>query len=237
MYFKTIIKCDIKNIMTNKNDNYDYVKLFSYLDDLNLCANTELANKYKEIIEYRFEHFIPAVRFDSALFLYQLSLIKQPQNILEIGFGSGVSTYFINKPLAASPKVFITLEKDESRYKRGIDVLKAFDMENVTLLNEDAFEYLKNCREKFDYIFLDAGKKDYLAYLPIIDNLMSQGGFLICDNTFFNGKVALNEEDLTKSYAKSVPLLKEFNTNLAKSSLYNTSYFWIGDGMSLSVRK
>lgn len=223
--------------MTNKNDDYDYIKLFSYLDDLNLSANAELANKYKEIIEYQFTHFIPAVRFDSALFLYQLALIKQPQNILEIGFGSGVSAYFINKPLLTSPKSFITLEKDEARYERGINVLKTFNMENVTLLKRDAFEFLQNCREKFDYIFLDAGKKDYITYLPIINNLMSQGGFLICDNTFFNGKVAVNEENLTKSYAKSVPLLKEFNMALAKSDLYNTSYFWIGDGMSLSVRK
>ncbi len=223
--------------MTNKNDDYDYIKLFSYLDDLNLSANAELANKYKEIIEYQFTHFIPAVRFDSALFLYQLALIKQPQNILEIGFGSGVSAYFINKPLLTSPKSFITLEKDEARYERGINVLKTFNMENVTLLKRDAFEFLQNCREKFDYIFLDAGKKDYITYLPIINNLMSQGGFLICDNTFFNGKVAVNEENLTKSYVKSVPLLKEFNMALAKSDLYNTSYFWIGDGMSLSVRK
>ncbi len=223
--------------MTNKNDDYDYIKLFSYLDDLNLSANAELANKYKEIIEYQFTHFIPAVRFDSALFLYQLALIKQPQNILEIGFGSGVSAYFINKPLLTSPKSFITLEKDEARYERGINVLKTFNMENVTLLKRDAFEFLQDCREKFDYIFLDAGKKDYITYLPIINNLMSQGGFLICDNTFFNGKVAVNEENLTKSYVKSVPLLKEFNMALAKSDLYNTSYFWIGDGMSLSVRK
>lgn len=223
--------------MTNKNDDYDYIKLFSYLDDLNLSANAELANKYKEIIEYQFTHFIPAVRFDSALFLYQLALIKQPQNILEIGFGSGVSAYFINKPLLTSPKSFITLEKDEARYKRGINVLKTFNMENVTLLKKDAFEFLQDCREKFDYIFLDAGKKDYITYLPIINNLMSQGGFLICDNTFFNGKVAVSEENLTKSYAKNVPLLKEFNMALAKSDLYNTSYFWIGDGMSLSIRK
>lgn len=222
--------------MINKNDNYDYIKLFSYLDDLNTSANNELVNRYKEITEYQFTHFIPAVRFDSALFLYQLALIKQPQNILEIGFGSGVSAYFINKPLV-SPKSFITLEKDESRYKRGINVLKTFDMENVTLLKKDAFEFLQNCHEKFDYIFLDAGKKDYITYLPIINDLISQGGFLVCDNTFFNGKVVSNEEDLTKSYIKSVPLLKEFNMTLAKSDLYNTSYFWIGDGMSLSIRK
>lgn len=222
--------------MINKNDNYDYIKLFSYLDDLNTSANNELVNRYKEITEYQFTHFIPAVRFDSALFLYQLALIKQPQNILEIGFGSGVSAYFINKPLV-SPKSFITLEKDESRYKRGINVLKTFDMENVTLLKKDAFEFLQNCHEKFDYIFLDAGKKDYITYLPIINDLILQGGFLVCDNTFFNGKVVSNEEDLTKSYIKSVPLLKEFNMTLAKSDLYNTSYFWIGDGMSLSIRK
>lgn len=222
--------------MTNKNDNYDYMKLFSYLDDLNVSANVELANKYKEIIEYQFTHFIPAVRFDSALFLYQLALIKQPQHILEIGFGSGVSAYFINKPLVSS-KSFITLEKDESRYTRGMNVLKAFDIENVTLLKKDAIEFLQNCHEQFDYIFLDAGKKDYIIYLPLITDLLLQGGFLVCDNTFFNGKVVMNEEDLTKPYIKSVPLLKEFNMALAKSDLYNTSYFWIGDGMSLSVKK
>ena len=38
----------------------------------------------------------------------------------------------------------------------------------------------------------------------------------------------LNEEDI---------YLKKFNIELGKSNLYNTSYFWIGDGMSLSIRK
>ena len=134
-----------------------------------------------------------------------------------------------------------TLEKDESRYRRGLDVLKSFEMENVTLLNDDAFTFLQEYQDKkypkFDYIFLDAGKKDYLSYLPIIDEIIAQGGFLICDNTFFNGKVAIEEDQLTKSYIKSVPLLKKFNIELGKSNLYNTSYFWIGDGMSLSIRK
>ena len=97
--------------MTNKNDNYDYVKLFSYLDDLNSSANPELVNKYKEIIEYNFTHFIPAVRLDSALFLYQMALIRQPQNILEIGFGSGVSTYFIYKPLVSMKSFFPASKK------------------------------------------------------------------------------------------------------------------------------
>ena len=226
--------------MTNKNDDYDYVRLFSYLDELNFSANSKLADKYKEIIEYQFTHFIPAVRFDSALFLYQLALIKQPQNILEIGFGSGVSTYFIHKPLK-SIKSFFTLEKDKARCERGFDVLKTFGMDNVTLLQEDAFAFLQDYRNKslpqFDYIFLDAGKKDYITYLPIINELISNGGFLICDNTFFNGKVVSDENELTKSYAKSVPLLKEFNLELGKSDLYETSYFWIGDGMSLSIKK
>ena len=114
-------------------------------------------------------------------------------------------------------------------------------MDNVTLLQEDAFTFLQDYRNKslpqFDYIFLDAGKKDYITYLPIINELISNGGFLICDNTFFNGKVVLDENELTKSYAKSVPLLKEFNLELGKSDLYETSYFWIGDGMSFSIKK
>lgn len=219
------------------DNQYEYDKLIQYLNILNVESNSILYEEYKEILSYEFIHFIPAVRFDSALFLRTLALMKQPKHVLEIGFGSGVSAYFIRKPIQSLCQ-FITLEKELLRYERGLKVLKNYHLSDVQLYHIDAFKYLdENPYQTFDYVFLDATKKDYLSYLPILGQIIKPGGFLVCDNTFFNGKVVQNEEKLSKSHKKSVSLLKEFNIQLSKEKKFETSYFCIGDGMSLSIRK
>lgn len=214
----------------------NFENLTHYTDFLNNNANKSLLNRYNEIINYDFIHFIPAVRFDSALFLRTLSLLKQPENVLEIGFGSGVSTYFIWEPITKGKKI-TTIEKDEKRFVRGLNVIKNFGMTDINLVHGDIFEYLdKNTSEKYDYIFIDAAKKDYQNYLNKVENKLNIGGFLICDNNFFNGKVICDDVDIPKSHIKPAKAMREFNIFLGDNNNFETTFFNIGDGMSLSIK-
>ncbi|OHD08790.1 MAG: hypothetical protein A2086_03135 [Spirochaetes bacterium GWD1_27_9] len=210
----------------------DYEKIFFYLQNLN--ENTQLKTFYDEVVGFENIYFIPAIRFDVALFLNLISFLKQPKNVLEIGFGSGVSALFIQKDLI-SQEIFITLERDKKRYERGTRLLKKLENSTLNLLNLDAFDFFKQNNNQFDLVFIDAVKKDYIDYFKIIKDRLNPNGIIICDNIFFNGKII--EENLPEKYEKGVALLKEFNQTLSNDKSFFTQFLPIGDGISISIKK
>lgn len=214
------------------NDNF--TGLQDYIDTLN--SNNRLYTFYNEIINFQKDHIIPAVRFDTAIFLMDMVLFYKPEKILEIGFGSGASTLFMDKGARSYGYYKITsLERDRNRYARGMKILEKHN-NNIELINADAFKYLsdENNKELFDFVFLDAVKRDYIDYLPLLKKALSKNGVLITDNILFNGKVI--ENGIPEKYKNGVELLKQYNEVLSKDDGFNTVFYNIGDGMSMSVK-
>ena len=195
-------------------------------------------SEYERIIAFQDEHFIPAVRFDTAMFLMQTAAMRQPHDVLEIGFGSGASSVFIREGLHNCAEYKITsLERDNNRYVRGKSLLEQLNIQDIELIKCDAFDFLHNCAAEFDYIFLDAVKRDYIDYLPFIKKILRKNGILIVDNTFFNDKVLLPTDELEEKYRSGVGLLDKFNRTLAADVDFMTMMYNIGDGMTVAVRR
>ncbi len=193
---------------------------------------------YERIIAFHNEHFIPAVRFDTAMFLMQTAAMRQPKNVLEIGFGSGASSVFIRHGLQNVAGYRITtLERDNNRYVRGKALLEQLCIQDIELVKCDAFDWLHNCDAEFDYIFLDAVKRDYIGYLPIIKKILGKNGILIVDNTFFNDKVLRPIDELEEKYRSGVGLLDQFNRTLAGDGDFVTMMYNIGDGMTIAIKR
>ncbi len=193
---------------------------------------------YERIIAFQNEHFIPAVRFDTAMFLMQTAAMRQPKNVLEIGFGSGASSVFIRHGLQNVAGYRITtLERDNNRYVRGKALLEQLCIQDIELVKCDAFDWLHNCDAEFDYIFLDAVKRDYIGYLPIIKKILGKNGILIVDNTFFNDKVLRPIDELEEKYRSGVGLLDQFNRTLAGDGDFVTMMYNIGDGMTIAIKR
>lgn len=193
---------------------------------------------YERIIAFQNEHFIPAVRFDTAMFLMQTAAMRQPNNVLEIGFGSGASSVFIRHGLQnAADYRITTLERDNNRYVRGQALFAELGISDIDLIKCDAFDYLRKCEHLFDYIFLDAVKRDYIDYLPFIKKILSQNGILIVDNTFFNDKVLRPIDELEEKYRSGVGLLDRFNRTLAGDGDFVTMMYNIGDGMTIAIKR
>lgn len=211
----------------------DHKKIIEYICELNQ-KNKDLYILYKEILNYKKDHFIPAVDFETALFLKFITSIIKPKRILEIGFGSGVSAIFTHM---GNPGVetFISLERDENRFNRGIDLLKKYRINNINIKNIDAFTYLKSMAPDFDFIFLDAQKRDYHQYLSHLKYIIKNQGIFICDNISFNGKVV--ESNLDKKYKDGVKYIKIFNKMIVEDNSFETIFIPIGDGISFSIRK
>lgn len=202
-----------------------------YIDSLN--TNNKMASFYNQVLDFEMEHFIPAIRLDTALFLQQFVSFIEPDSILEIGFGSGMSALSIYHGLKMS-HTFFSIERDPNRFHRGKRLLAHLNVRRIELVHCDAFDFLESQDISYDFIFLDAVKRDYIDYLGHLKEALHTGGYLVCDNTLFNGKIVLSGNELDDKYKNGVSLLKQFNKTLAEDPDFETVFYNIGDGLSVS---
>lgn len=66
----------------------------------------------------------------------------------------------------------------------------------ITVIQGDAAKVLPSLDEKFDFVFVDGSKQDYLQFALESIKLLSPNGILIVDDVFFHGD-ALNNEPTT----------------------------------------
>lgn len=165
--------------------------------------------------------------------------------ILEIGSAVGysaISFALINENI----KVF-TIEKDEERYNIALDNIKKMKLENrIKIQLGDAndiiksFEFKEKYNEflndnKFDMLFLDAAKGQYLNFLKNgIANLRSFG-YIIADNVLFKGYVLGEYKE--KKHRTIVNNLREFLEEIRNLKKYDTTIFDIDDGLSVTKMK
>ena len=98
-------------------------------------------------------------------------------------------------------------------------------MEEIPKLNKD---------NKFDFIFIDAAKGQYIKFFTMCWNLLNENGIVFIDNIMFRGLVAESEAEVPKRYKTIVQRLKEFIQKL--NNEFDFVLLPFGDGVGL-VRK
>ena len=187
----------------------------------------------KAMEEYAKECYIPIVKKDTANMLRVLIATKQPKKILEIGTAIGYSAKIM---LSAYEQSHLTsLEIDYDRFEMAKKNLKKY-ANRVTLELCDAGDYLLNCEEKFDFIFLDGAKGHYLSYLQSLLNVMADNAILVADNVLQDGMTA-GEKQTKQKNQSTVAKMQKFLEELCKSKELVTTILPIGDGLSISVLK
>jgi predicted O-methyltransferase YrrM len=102
---------------------------------------------------------------------------------VEIGASGGYSTVWIGTAARAAGGMLTTLEIDPAKVTLARETLREAALEDtVTIVEGDAFDYLRGRADPTDFVFLDAEKEDYLAFLGLIVPLLSPGGVLVADN-------------------------------------------------------
>ncbi|MFX0207825.1 MAG: O-methyltransferase [Candidatus Hodarchaeota archaeon] len=127
------------------------------------------------------------------LYLFISSLVnKQTFLGLEIGFSGGYSTIWQGIALKMKKMgQLYSLDHDPKKFhlaSRNIALTELIDY--VKLFNVDAKSYIMKFNEKFDYVFLDAEKEEYLEFYNLLRNKTHSGTVLVADN------VISNEEDV-----------------------------------------
>lgn len=161
-----------------------------------------------------------------------ISKIKKPKYILEIGTFTGYSTLCLAEGLKKRGEIH-TIDKNEELSKIQDKYFKKSGYsDNIFQYTMDASIMLDKINKKFDIIFLDADKKNYVNYLNIIPNILNKNGILIADNVLWYGKVLgkISEKD------KETKSINEFNKKLKNSKQFQTIILPLRDGISISIK-
>ena len=128
---------------------------------------------------------------ECANFLNTLIKIKNAKNVLEIGTSNGYSGIWILEALKETKGKLTTVEYWEKRQsvaranfsKCVPEVYAESKIGAAVIVLEDMLDEIKqNKREKFDFVFIDANKKEYIEYFELIDKMINKGSVILADN-------------------------------------------------------
>ena len=91
---------------------------------------------------------------------------------------------------------------------------------------------LKNSKQIFDLVFIDADKENYLNYYEICIDLIDKGGLIIIDNVLWHGEVA----DKSKN-DKFTNIIRDFNKYIKEDNRITKNIIPIGDGLTICIKK
>ena len=156
------------------------------------------------------------------------------RNILEIGTATGYSGLFLAQIANENSGFLTTMEIDEIRYGKAVENFKKLGLfEKNKMIFGDALEEIPKLDKnvKYDFIFIDASKGQYLKFFEMSYELLNENGIIFIDNLMFRGLVAADKEEIPKRYKTIVKRLKEFIEKLNKE--YNFVLLPFGDGVGI----
>lgn len=179
---------------------------------------------------------VPVIRPQMQSFLKLLLAMKQPKHILEVGTAIGFSALLMSEYGPEDCKI-TTIEKYEKRIPLAKENFKrAGKEEQISLLEGDAAQILKELDGPFDFIFMDAAKGQYIHFLPDILKLMPVGGLLISDNVLQDGDVMESRFAVTRRDRTIHSRMREYLYELKHKEALLTDILPIGDGVTVSVK-
>lgn len=187
-----------------------------------------------DIENYAKENNIPIMQKDGIEFLTNYIKEHNVKKILEIGCAIGYSA--IRMCLVHDDISVVTVERDESRYKEAIKNIKEFNLEKrINVIFDDAFNV--DLSDKFDLIFIDAAKSQYIKFFEKFKNNLLNNGVIVSDNLDFHGLV---HKDLNQIESKNVRgIVRKLNNYiefLNTNKEFKTDFYSIGDGIGISYR-
>lgn len=151
--------------------------------------------KFKLIKHNKVNHVIMGSNPVSLQFISFLIKLFQPKNILEVGSFIGISAMEFASSAPKNAKVY-TLEKFDEFADIAEKNFKLNNFSNINLIRGDANKQSKTLKNKFDFIFLDGNKENYLNLFKITIKKMNKKGIYIVDNIFNQGD-SLNKKAKT----------------------------------------
>jgi len=153
----------------------------------------------------------------------------RPQNILEIGTYSGYSALCMAEGLTEGGMVHTIEIFDELEDFTRPWIENSPWANRVKFYIGDAMEVVPQLGIKFDMAFIDGNKREYVNYFNMVMQYMNKGGFILADNTLWDGHV-LEQQPVNDAQTQGV---MDFNDLVAKNTRVEKVILPIRDGLTM----
>lgn len=187
----------------------------------------------EKIEKYAHENNIPIMEKEGIDFLTNYIKEHNIKRILEIGSAIGYSA--IKCTLVDNDITVTTIERDKERYNIAVKNINEFNLSSrINIINDDAFNI--NLNEKYDLIFIDAAKAQYIKFFEKFKNNLDENGVIISDNLKFHGLVDGNDDNLSRNVKGLVRKLRLYIDFLQNNKEFKTIFYNVGDGVAVSSK-
>ncbi|WP_346861741.1 O-methyltransferase [uncultured Draconibacterium sp.] len=161
--------------------------------------------------------------------LTMLSKMIGPVSILELGTFTGYSAICLAKGLQKGGKL-ITIEIDDELELLAQNYFKKAGLQDkIEQRIGSALDIIPQLNTKFDLVFMDADKREYVNYYNLLIDKLESGAYIIADNTLWNGKVL----DTPKNDDYQTKGILEFNALVKNDKRVEKVILPLRDGMTV----
>lgn len=189
----------------------------------------------QEIEDYTLKHHAHANMLSGPLqgkLLEIISAAIQPETILEIGTFTGYSALCLAKGLAPGGKLHtIELRPEDAKLSQEF-FTRSPHAGDIILHEGNALNIIPTFNKKWDLIFIDADKSNYIEYYELTLPHLKKNGIILADNVLFHGDVF--EENIKGKNAKAI---QAFNEHVAKDNRVKQVILTVRDGLMMIIKK
>jgi predicted O-methyltransferase YrrM len=188
----------------------------------------------KKIEKYTLEHHDHPNMLSGPLqgkLLEMISLMMKPETILEIGTFTGYSALCLAKGLMKNGQLHTIELREEDAKIAGAYFTESLHANRLHLHVGNALDIIPQLDYKWDIIFIDADKVNYINYYELTLPNLKDGGLMIIDNVLFHGQV-LNE--VIKG--KNAKAIHAFNEHVAADERVQQVILTVRDGVMLLMK-
>lgn len=165
--------------------------------------------------------------------LKMLCQMVQAKTVLEIGTFTGYSAQCLAEGLPNNGIVHTIEVNDELEEFIVNHFDESPEKDKIILHIGDALSVIDNLNETFDLVFIDANKRNYIEYFEAVLPKLSPNGYIIADNTLWDGKVT---EEVKSKDAQTIGILK-YNDYIRERNDVEKVIFPLRDGLTVIRKK
>jgi len=212
-------------------------RITAYINSLDADLAPFLLALEKEALENN----VPIIKKQTQGVLRFFLKLKNPKKVLEVGTAVGFSALFMSEytdndcKITTIEKVPMRLVEAEKNFANPIYPHK----DKINLIKGEALDVLKNLAnagEKYEFIFLDAAKAQYMSFLPELMKLLEKGGLLLTDNVLQDGTVINSKYSITRRDRTIHMRMREYLYTISHMEELETIILPVGDGIAVSYK-
>ena len=180
---------------------------------------------------------LPIAYPETAALLEMLVEALRPRRMVEVGVSIGVTTLRMARRLPPGGRIVAIdidpaiLEEAKANWQR------AGVADRIEPVVGPALEVLAALEGPFDFVWLDAVKREYGGYLDLVLPKLAPGAVVAVDNLLLDGRAADRRAGLGRWDRENIEAVRAFNARFVAEPRLRALVLPVGDGVGLGVRR